>query len=58
MVTIPIIVYGIFRYLYLIFEKKEGESPEKILLEDKPLLITILVWLGVSSLFIYFLPTI
>ena len=38
--TIPIVIYGIMRYLQLIYEKNEGESPEKILLTDKPIIIT------------------
>lgn len=40
MVTIPLVIYGIMRYLQLIYENNEGESPEKILLSDKPLMIT------------------
>ncbi len=39
MVTIPFVIYGIMRYLQLIYEKNEGESPEKVLLTDKPLII-------------------
>jgi 4-hydroxybenzoate polyprenyltransferase len=57
MVTIPIVVYGFFRYLYLIFEKKEGDSPEKVLLTDRPLLLTVLLWLVVASFIIYLLPS-
>lgn len=38
--TVPLVIYGIMRYLQLIYEKNEGESPEKILLSDKPLIIT------------------
>jgi 4-hydroxybenzoate polyprenyltransferase len=44
MITIPFVVYGIMRYLQLIYEKNEGESPERILLSDKPLIATVLVW--------------
>lgn len=44
MITIPFVVYGIMRYLQLIYEKNEGESPEKILLSDKPLMVTIITW--------------
>ncbi len=40
MVTIPLVIYAVMRYLSLIYEKNEGESPEKILLTDKPLIIT------------------
>lgn len=44
MFTIPLVIYGIARYLYVIYEKKEGESPERVLLSDKPLLTTVLSW--------------
>lgn len=45
MFTIPLVIYGIARYLYVIYEKKEGESPERVLLSDKPLLLTVLTWI-------------
>lgn len=35
--SIIFVVYGIFRYLYLVFQKKEGGAPEKVLFSDKPL---------------------
>ncbi len=54
MATIPVVVYGVFRYLYLIFEKSEGDSPEKVLISDRPLLISVLVWVGMVFLFLYF----
>jgi len=44
MATIPLVIYGVMRYLQLIYEKNEGESPEKILTADKPMLITVGVW--------------
>uniref|UniRef100_A0A7C4XVP0 Decaprenyl-phosphate phosphoribosyltransferase n=1 Tax=candidate division WWE3 bacterium TaxID=2053526 RepID=A0A7C4XVP0_UNCKA len=44
MITIPLVLYGIARYLYIIYEKKEGESPERVLLSDRPLLFTVLLW--------------
>jgi 4-hydroxybenzoate polyprenyltransferase len=44
MFTIPLVIYGIARYLYVIYEKKEGESPERVLISDKPLLFSVLVW--------------
>lgn len=46
MITIPLVIYAIMRYLQLIYEKNEGESPEKVLLSDKPLIFTA-VLLGV-----------
>lgn len=45
MLTIPLVIYGIARYLYVIYEKKGGESPERVLLSDKPLLITVISWI-------------
>jgi len=45
MMTIPLVIYGIARYLYVIYEKKGGESPERILLSDKPLLFTVITWI-------------
>lgn len=43
MLTIPLVIYGVMRYLQLIYEKNEGESPEKVLLSDKPLIFTGLI---------------
>lgn len=53
MITIPLVIYGVFRYLYLVFEKKEGESPEKILLSDLPLFTTVVCWVLLIFLLIY-----
>jgi 4-hydroxybenzoate polyprenyltransferase len=44
MLTIPFVLFGIMRYMQLIYEKSEGESPERILTGDKPLMITVLGW--------------
>jgi 4-hydroxybenzoate polyprenyltransferase len=44
MLTIPFVLYGLFRYLYLIHVKKEGGAPEELLLSDKPLLATGVLW--------------
>jgi len=51
--TIPFVIYGIFRYLYLVHKREGGGSPEKTLLTDKPLLIDILLW-GISAIVIVF----
>lgn len=45
MITIPIVVYGIFRYLYLIYIKGLGEAPDEILLKDKSIRITIVIYI-------------
>lgn len=44
MATIPVVIYGIMRYLKIIYEGKKAESPERVLLSDKPLLICFLLW--------------
>lgn len=43
MITIPFVLYGIFRYLYLIYMKMEGGSPEEVLLKDKHILGAVLL---------------
>lgn len=55
MITIAPVVYGLMRYLQDIYEKHEGESPEKVLLSDKPLLITVIVWAVLVVAIIYFI---
>ena len=44
MATIPFVIYGIFRYLYLMHRRSLGESPDSVLLEDRPMLINVLLW--------------
>jgi 4-hydroxybenzoate polyprenyltransferase len=42
--TIPFVLYGIFRYLYLVHQKEQGGSPTDVLLTDWPLLVDIALW--------------
>jgi len=51
--TVPFVLYGIFRYLYLIHRKEEGGNPTKIALTDIPLLLNIILWISTASLIIY-----
>lgn len=44
MATVPVVIYAVMRYLYIIYEKKEGESPERVILTDTPLLASVLIW--------------
>jgi len=44
MATIPFVVYGIFRYLYLVHKRDAGGQPEIVFLTDKPLMVNILLW--------------
>ncbi|MFN8411667.1 MAG: decaprenyl-phosphate phosphoribosyltransferase [Anaerolineales bacterium] len=46
MLTIPFVVYAIFRYLHLIHVEQAGGSPEEILLLDRPFQIAMLLWAG------------
>lgn len=55
MLTIIPVVYGLMRYLQDIYEKNEGESPEKVLFSDKPLLATVSIWAMLVIFIIYFI---
>lgn len=44
MITIPLVVYGIARYAQLLYEKAEGERPERTITTDIPLIVTIGLW--------------
>ena len=44
MLTIPLVVFGMFRYMYLVTVEGEGEKPEELVLKDKPLLTCVLGW--------------
>jgi 4-hydroxybenzoate polyprenyltransferase len=49
MLTIPFVLYGLLRYLYLVHQKAEGGSPEEILLRDWPLIVDIAFWLATAA---------
>jgi hypothetical protein len=42
--TIPFVLYGIFRYLYLVHQKAGGGNPTTLLLYDRPLLVCVALW--------------
>jgi|SRR3989344_1048502 len=57
MLTIPIVIYIIARYLYVVYEKKEGESPAQVMLTDMPLLGGICLWvISVIAILYYLSP--
>ncbi|MDR7519771.1 MAG: decaprenyl-phosphate phosphoribosyltransferase [Armatimonadota bacterium] len=44
MLTSPLVIYGVFRYLYLVYHRNAGGSPDELLLSDVPLLIAVAAW--------------
>lgn len=44
MITVPVVIYGVMRYLQLIYEQNKGESPERVFLSDRPLLTAVSVY--------------
>jgi 4-hydroxybenzoate polyprenyltransferase len=54
--TIPFVIYGIFRYLYLVHRKEQGGSPSDVLLTDRPLLAATVLWGLVVVLIVYTAP--
>jgi 4-hydroxybenzoate polyprenyltransferase len=51
--TVPFVLYGVFRYLYLVHQKDKGGSPEHVLLTDGPLLICILLYAITVGVILY-----
>jgi 4-hydroxybenzoate polyprenyltransferase len=56
MLTIPFVIYGIFRYLYLLQVKHYGGEPEEVLLTDRPLQVTIVLWMLSVLVIFYLIP--
>lgn len=53
MLTVPFVIFGIMRYLQLVYEDNEGESPEKVLLRDKPLLLAVFLF-GITTMIVIY----
>jgi 4-hydroxybenzoate polyprenyltransferase len=51
--TLPFLLYGIFRYLYLVHQKEGGGNPSDMLLNDRPLLLCVALWAAAVALIIY-----
>jgi len=51
--TIPFVLYGIFRYLYLVHQKRGGGSPADLLLTDRPLLVCVGLWALTVAVILY-----
>ncbi len=57
MITILPVLYGLMRYLEDIYEKKEGESPDRVLLSDKSLLASVIIWTVMVIVVIYYISS-
>ena len=51
--TIPFVLYGIFRYLYLVHQREGGGNPTHELLTDRPLWVNVLLWIGTAIWLLY-----
>jgi 4-hydroxybenzoate polyprenyltransferase len=53
--TIPLVIYGMFRYLYLIHIEKKGGAPDKVLFEDRHILVTVILYVvSIVGILTYF----
>jgi len=53
--TIPFVLYGVFRYLYLIHKEERGGSPTEVLISDLPILLSVVFWLATVVIVLYYL---
>ena len=49
LLTVPLVIFGLFRYLYLLNNSRDAESPEILMLRDAPLLLSIAAWVVVAG---------
>ncbi|MEX2147007.1 MAG: decaprenyl-phosphate phosphoribosyltransferase [Candidatus Rokuibacteriota bacterium] len=52
-VTLPFVLYGVFRYLYLLYRKELGGNPSEVVLHDRPLLINAVCWIAAVLVILY-----
>ena len=53
LLTVPIVYYGLFRYLYVIHRLNKGGDPTEVLFEDQPLQVSIGVWVAMVVTLLY-----
>lgn len=56
LLTVPFVIYGLFRYLYLIHVRGEGSAPDEVLLTDRALQLTMLGWVVTFITLLYIIP--
>ena len=49
MLTIPFVLFGLFRYLYLIHHHDAGEEPDRVALTDVPIIVTVALWVATAA---------
>ncbi|MFZ5652577.1 MAG: decaprenyl-phosphate phosphoribosyltransferase [Bacillota bacterium] len=52
-ITVPFVLFGLFRYMYLVYSENSGGSPEEIVTKDRPLQIAVLLWVTASMITLY-----
>jgi 4-hydroxybenzoate polyprenyltransferase len=51
--TVPFVLFGIFRYLYLIHQRAEGGNPTQLLVSDRPLWVNVVLWIATAVWLLY-----
>lgn len=52
--TVPLVIYGVCRYLYLVYQKGWGGAPDEVLMKDRTLQVSMLLWFGLVMLLFAF----
>jgi len=52
--TVPFVLYGIFRYQYLVYKKEEGGNPTRLMMTDLPLIICVIAWVVAAIVIMYY----
>lgn len=55
MASVPVVIFGVMRYMQLIYERNVGESPHKVIMSDKPLVVAVGVWGVMVITILYFI---
>jgi hypothetical protein len=53
MVTVPVVAYGVFRYLHLVRVSESSEDPSSVLLADRPIQVTVFAYLAITVWILY-----
>ena len=53
LLTAPFVLYGFFRYLYLVYHKDEGGDPTQSILTDRPMMVNLLLWAAIAGVILY-----